>query len=314
MIKSILGLIRIKNLVIIILTQYFVRFFLIRPFFRLNGGDLAMTEFAFAMMVLATLLITAAGYIINDYFDIDIDKINKPGKNTIGEKISKKAAMSLYFGMNFLAVIIGFWLAYKIGLVHLGLGIILIIMMLWFYSVKYKRQLLYGNFVVAVMSAFAIYIVWMFEFFWLRTQPALFTDMIGEIKTANHFVLGLTFFAFFVSLIREIVKDMEDVEGDASADCKTLPLVVGIKRSKQITAGIMGLLIIVTVFGQIYLWDHHFDYLFWYFMIVIQPLFLYALIKILKAKEKEDFHFISNTLKIIMFAGIISVQLLQLTL
>jgi 4-hydroxybenzoate polyprenyltransferase len=163
------------------------------------------------------------------------------------------------------------------------------------------------------MSAFAIYVVWMFEFFWLRTNPAQFTEMIHVIKTVHHFVLGLTFFAFFVSFIREIVKDAEDIKGDGSVACKTLPLVVGIKNTCYIAAGIMIILIVATIFGQIYLWNSNFQYLFWYFMIVIQPLFLYTLAKLLKARKKEDFHFISNTLKIIKFAGIVSVQLIQLS-
>ncbi len=310
--KAILGLIRIKNLVIIILTQYFIRFFLIRPFYKLNGFELAMPEYAFVLMVLATLFITAAGYIVNDYFDVEIDKINKPGKNIIGDGISVPVARMLYFLLNLAAAAIGVWLAYKIKVFQLDLLWLLIILMLWSYSKKYKRQLLYGNFVVAVMSAFAIYIVWMFEFFWLRQGASQFVEMAGTLKTINVFVLGLTFFAFFVSLIREVVKDMEDVEGDKAGNCRTLPLVVGTRRSRQITAGLMFVLIVATVFGQRYLWMYNFDYLFWYFCIIIQPLFIYVFYKILNAEKKNDFHFISNALKIIMFAGIVSLQLLQL--
>ena len=311
MLKAILKLIRIPNLLIIIATMYLLRFFLISPILNYFGGNLIYPEFDFALLVLSCTSIAAAGYIINDYFDLEIDKINKPEKIIIGELISIEKARLIYFLLNLMGVLIGSYLSLKIGQYQFLLIFLLSAFLLFSYSQKYKRSPFIGNFVVAFLSALTLFLVWLFEFFALRLEPNIFIEIREAIPFINKFILGYLVFAFIVSLIREMLKDVEDKEGDEAVKCKTIPVIMGVKNSKML----IGVLILVAIglmgYVQFVLWVSNLDYLFWYFMIAVQPLFVYLLIHLVKAKEKEDFHFMSTMSKIIMLAGILSIQLIQ---
>jgi len=263
-------------------------------------------------LVLACVLIAAAGYIINDYFDLEIDRINKPDKVILGEKMSVEKARILYFVLNLFGVSIGTFLSFKIGQYQFSLLFLLTAFLLFSYSQKYKRSPFIGNFVVAILSALTLFLVWLFEFFALRLDSNMFLEIREAIPYVSKYILAYVTFAFLVSLIREIIKDIEDKEGDEAAKCKTLAIVMGIQNSKILIASLILLAIALMAFAQIILWKNSLDYLFWYFMIVNQPLFVYLFIHLIKAKEKEDFHFMSLISKIIMLAGILSIQLIQL--
>lgn len=312
MLKAILKLIRIPNLLIVIGTMYLLRFFLISPILNFHYGSLNYPEFDFALLVLACVLIAAAGYIVNDYFDLEIDKINKPEKVILDDKISIGKARMLYFVLNILGVSIGTYLSVKIGQYQFSLIFLLTAFLLFSYSQKYKRVPFIGNFVVAILSALTLFLVWLFEFFALRLDAGVFVEMREAIPYINTYILAYVAFAFLVSLIREIIKDIEDREGDEAAKCKTLPLIIGVQNTKFIIGSLILSAIALMAFVQIVLWKNNLDYLFWYFLIAVQPLFVYLLIHLIKAKEKEDFHFMSLISKVIMLAGILSIQLIQL--
>lgn len=312
MLKAILKLIRIPNLLIIIASMYLVRFFLISPILNFFGGGLIYPELDFALLVLSCVLIAAAGYIINDYFDLEIDKINKPEKIIIGEKIPVETARVIYFLLNLLGVLIGTYLSVKIDQYQFALIFLLTAFLLFSYSQKYKRSVFIGNFVVAALSAVTLFLVWLFEFFSLRLQADTFIEMRVAIPFINTYILGYVSFAFLVSLIREIIKDIEDREGDEAVKCKTLPIIISVRNSKILIGSLILLAIGLMGYAQFILWKFNLDYLLWYFIIAVQPLFVYLFINLLKAKEKEDFHFMSMISKIIMLAGILSIQLIQL--
>ncbi|MFZ4398490.1 MAG: geranylgeranylglycerol-phosphate geranylgeranyltransferase [Bacteroidales bacterium] len=299
-------LIRWQNLIIIALTQYFTRLFLIEPFYTKQHITLQMNNADFFIFVLSVVLIAGAGYIINDIFDIQMDRINKPGKMIIDNLIPEKKAYLIYYIMNGIAAICGLYLGLKVGSLSLGLIFIILIAVFYFYSLKYKRSFLIGNFVIAFLAAFLLILVWLFEFFAIRKNGFVFTEGIQVYWIITYFVLAYSLFAFIITLIREFVKDIEDMEGDSKWGCTTLPVVIGVKRTKQIAAGFAFLGISIIVFFQIYLQKLNLGYFAGILMIMVQLPFAYLGIKILTAKDKEDFHFVSNLSKIIMVIGVLT--------
>src|SRR5690606_19191379 len=161
------------------------------------------------LIVLSTLLIAAAGYIINDYFDVKIDLVNKPKRVIVGRYLKRRMAIGTHQLLNVLGVIAGLLVSYKVALVN-----IFSVSPLWLDSERYKRQLLIGNVAVSLLTALSLMIL---TVHYPQNRKLIFIYAV---------------FAFFISLIREIVKDIEDMKGDAFHGCRTLPIVVGIRRTK----------------------------------------------------------------------------------
>ena len=282
---------------------------MIKPFYGLEYVNPALGEIDFALLVLSTLLIASGGYVINDYFDKGPDKINKPGKNLIGKSISAEATQILYWLLSITGILIGFYLSYKVNYLMLGFIFIAIVMMLWLYSSKYQKTVLWGNLAISSLSAMVILIVWLFEFFALRANPVKFAGAMKQFSIISILIAGYTLFAFLVSLIREIVKDIEDIEGDKDAGYRTLPIFIGVKKSSLVVSGIILISIGLLAYGQFMLFQNEFKLVFWYLMIAVQTLLIYLLYNTFTAHTKEDFHFLSNAAKILMVAGILSMQL-----
>jgi len=306
-------LLRVPNLAIIILTQYLIRFCIIKPVLQLHGVNLTFSEMDFTLLVLSTILIAAAGYIINDYFDIQIDAYNKPDKLIVGKKVSIGTAKLIYAILNGIAFIIGFFLAIKVNAFQLGFIFVMIAIMLWYYSAKYKRQIFWGNLVVAILSALVLLIIWIFEFFSLRLSPIDFIDAYRSIKIINIIIWSYSLFAFMVTLIREMIKDIQDIEGDSKFGCRTLAVVSGIRATKYITTSLIIICILIMAYSQYRLFIENFTIIFWYLMIVVQPLFIYLLINVIISKNKDNYRFSGNLSKIIMLAGILSMQLVYIS-
>ncbi|MBN1340922.1 MAG: geranylgeranylglycerol-phosphate geranylgeranyltransferase [Bacteroidales bacterium] len=302
-------LIRPINLLIMMLTEILTRHCIISPFFRLNDAAPAMGYFDFALLVLSTLLIAAGGYIINDYYDSEKDKINKPESMIIGKEISHKSALKIYLGLTGSGILTGFYISYKVDYQLLGFVFLAIALMLWFYTTNYQKTALTGNVVIGLLSAMVIVIVWIFEFFALRSSPLIYAQVMNKLGAITPLITGYSFFAFLVSVIREILKDCEDAEGDKKAGFRTCPVVKGIKTAGQITALTGFLCILLLGYAQHWLFIKGFDLVFWYLLIVVQPFLFYLVYLSLKASSKEEFRFAANTAKITMVAGILSMQL-----
>jgi 4-hydroxybenzoate polyprenyltransferase len=251
------------------------------------------------------------GYLINDYFDMRIDSVNKPEDNPVGTAIRGQSVILAHIAVNGIAILIGFYLAYRLRSLNFGLIFPFISMLLWLYSARYKRRLVWGNLVVAILSALVIFMVWYFEFLHLRLTPSDFSQVVPELRGTNWYFIAYGFFAFMVSFFREIIKDMEDLEGDKEYGCRTLPIVIGIKRSNYIATVLIILTILFLAFGQWTFFNRGWMLVFWYFFIIVQIPMIFLLYKLYHAAKREDYHFLSNLCKLIMFAGILSMQLIS---
>jgi 4-hydroxybenzoate polyprenyltransferase len=269
-------LIRSRNILIVVLSQYMVRIFLIGP--KENWKEYLLDYKQF-MLVLATISIASAGYIINDYFDVKIDLINKPNEVIIGKYIKRRWAIVIHQILNFLGVVLGFFLSLKIFLINL-----IAISTLWFYSERFKKKAFIGNFLVAFLTAFSLII-------------------LSVYYKKNELLVNIyALFAFSISLIREIIKDMEDIRGDARYGCRTLPIIWGIRRTKILLYAFIILFVIILI-SMAYILNN--QYLILIFSLSIIP-FSWFVYKLYWADKKRDFTFLSRVCKLIMLIGILS--------
>ncbi|GAB3250583.1 geranylgeranylglycerol-phosphate geranylgeranyltransferase [Larkinella harenae] len=271
-----LRLVRVQNLLIIVGTQYFARVTLVGP--RENWTSLLLDSKLF-LLSLSTVCIAAAGYIINDYFDIKIDIVNKPERVIIGRYLKRQIAMGAHQALNVLGVVIGFYLSKWVFVVN-----VLSVTLLWFYSAQFKRQPFIGNFIVAFLTALALIVLAVYY----RQQVDL--------------LLIYALFSFVITLVREIIKDMEDVKGDARFGCRTLPIVWGLRRTKVVLYVIIATFI-VSLFVIAHLLQN--QQLFWMFVILLIPI-AWLVYRLVKADTKRDFSYLSSLCKLIMLIGVVS--------
>ncbi len=306
-------LLRLPNLLIIILTSYLLRYFIIEPYYYDMGIILQMNGIDFLILVMSIVLISAGGYIINDYYDIGIDSINKPKKMLLLRNISWKEAILLYVAFCGLGIILGFYAANKAGYLLFGLVHIFAAICLWIYSATLKRHLIIGNLFISLLSAIVIPVIWLFEYFTLKTNSGINFESFDLIFVINLFVLGYTLFAFFVSLIREIIKDVEDVEGDIKHGCSTFVIKYGVKKTKSLIMFVLILSVSILLYVQyiIFLNDYFFTFLYFF---SVQILFVIMLFKVYFAEEKKNYKFLSNLSKLIMIIGTLSMMVVYLDL
>ncbi len=308
-----LKLIRLPNLLIVAATQYLMRFAIIGAIlgFYNNGAEgefefvLQMSEFNFFILVLATVCLTAAGYVINDYFDTKTDRLNRPGTVIVGNTISRRSAMALHIVLNTIGVIGGFYASWKIGHPKFGFIFVLVAGILWYYSTTYKRQFLIGNLIVAILTALVPLMVILFE---IPVLNKAYYDILikydHNFNSITNWVIAFSFFAFFTTLIREIIKDVEDFEGDTAYGRKTLPIVLGVFYTKIIIIG----LITTTLAALIYIYIQYLQgsHLTLVYLVIVQLIpFIALIIKIIRAKNKKDYWFASLLMKFIMLFGIL---------
>jgi len=298
-----LRLIRYKNLLIIILTQYLMRWSIIKPILEAYEFKLQFSELNFFFLVMATVFITAAGYVINDYFDTKTDMVNRPETVIIGKLMNRRAAILLHIFLNTIGIGLGAYISFYIGIPLLTLVFIFITGLLWFYSTTYKRQFLIGNVIVALLTAIVPLMVILFEIPLLNEEYGL---LLKELKSDfTHLILwvgAFALFAFLLTLIREIIKDVEDYEGDSVYGRQTLPIVLGVLNTKIIIITF----ILTTLFSLVYIYFRFLNdiiTLVYFALFLILPL-LFLLYKTIIAENKKDYHRASNLAKIIMLAGI----------
>jgi 4-hydroxybenzoate polyprenyltransferase len=289
-------LIRWQNLVFIGLTQSLFYFSVYRSLFA-NGQHLSQILW----IMVASILIAAAGYIINDYFDLNIDQINKPAKNVINTIISRRWAIAWHMILSTAAIVCTL-LAVSLQKWYLLLANIVCVILLWLYSTSFKRQLLIGNIVIALLTAWTILIVF---YLFVPLKSAIGAD---DPTTVKFFRAAFLYagFAFVITLIREAVKDMEDIKGDASFGCKTLPIVAGLTVTKVYTLVWTIVLIGALVILQLYILQFNWWWAVLYSVLfVITPLIYFAQL-LFKANTQAAFKRLSTLTKWIMLAGILS--------
>ena len=273
LILALFRLTRFWNLAIIALAQYFTAYFLF------NQRQAVFRDIWLFLLSGSTILIAAAGYIINDYYDIKIDLINKPDRVVIGKTITRRYAILFHTVISFLGVAAGLLINWKVGALNFVCAFLL-----WLYSNNLKRLPLIGNVVVAFLTGLSIF---MLVFLYNQYLP---------------FVMVYSLFAFFMTLIREVVKDMEDMKGDTTFGCKTLPIVWGIRKTKSFVY------VIVVIFSILVLWlDYQELKISWIYFIPLLFLPMSVLVfRLIKADTKKEFYQLSQLCKIIMLLGIIS--------
>jgi len=309
--KDYLQLVRYKNLIIVALTQYAIRWGVIDPMLsaastNLPNADfhLQLGSFQFFLLVLSTVCLTAAGYVINDYFDTRTDFLNRPGKVLVGTKIPRRQAMVMHILLSFVGVVLGFYISFHIGIPLLGFIFLIISGMLYFYSTTYKRQFLIGNLLVAIMTGLVPLMVILFELPELNKEYGnVLVSYNTDLMYIFYWVVGFSVFAFLTNFIREIIKDMEDFEGDSIYGRNSVPVVLGVKNAKII----VNVLIIITLFLLLFVYIRFLadPITLIYFSLFLFLPFLFLSFKTMKAKNKPDYHLIGNGLKIIMLAGIV---------
>ncbi len=298
-------LFRWPNLLIVAFTQYLFRYCIIFPLLRENNISLFFSDFEFFLLVLSTIMVTAGGYAINDYFDLRIDRINKPHKIILGRDLSRRKAILAHTILNALAFIIGLYLAYRVRYLPLAGFFVIVPGLLWLYSIRYKRMFLIGNVLVSIIAAFVIVLVWLFEY----KGVSISHELNAETLIINRFLRVYVIFAFLTTFIREVLKDVEDIKGDLKTGCKTIPIVLGVRSSKRLIIVLAVILILFVGYFQIYLLSVEFDLIFAYLLFAVQiPLILF-INKTNNAKEKYDYTINSRFAKFIMFTGIFSMFL-----
>jgi len=301
--KQIFRLIRLPNLLLIIFIQYFVRFFIFSPALSKAGVYLSFSDFNFALLVLTTILIATGGYIINDYFDKDLDKVG--GKaNYVDTEITSKTILNIYIVINILALVIAFYISFIVNSYKLGFLFILIQATLWFYSQYFKKTFLIGNLIIAILAGLVPIILLPYEFFQqIITNGDFLTKTHQNLHEMVSWTIAFGIFSAIFTLIREIIKDIEDYEADNSFNYRTLPIVAGIKTAKAVI--IILILILIVAFGY-YIFTNltmniNFAMIF-AFIFIILPL-LYIAIRIFLAKEKKDYRHLSLFSKLIMITA-----------
>jgi 4-hydroxybenzoate polyprenyltransferase len=228
-------LIRWRNLLIVMLTQWFIWACVIHPMKDWSAVPVFLTPFHFILLTLSTIFIAAAGYIINDYFDVKIDVINRPQKVIIDKVISRKAAILWHSFFNVSGFVLALYLAREMGNYYVIIIQLVCTVLLWFYSTTFKRRFVIGNVVVAILTGLTVLILAVFEpalyphinfRYFLRADGRLLVNPFGVIAV-------YTYFAFMLTWMREIVKDMEDFKGDAEDGCVTMPIVIGLQKSTR---------------------------------------------------------------------------------
>ena len=315
-------LIRWKNLVIIALTQYLIRYALQKEIIKF----LILDNIQFLLLVISTLLVAAAGYIINDYFDIQVDQHNKR-KIIVGNTIKRREAIVLHFVFSGLGIGIGFYLGYKIGIWNLGFINLFSVIALWFYSTYFKRNYLSGNILISLLSALTLIIVGLYDllpaskltdietiiktlYYSLPNSKLSDINSIHEYTSAKRIVVFKAIciyasFAFVTSLIREIIKDLEDLEGDQKMGYQTYAIVSGKKKTKNIVQS-LSILTIIGIACILYLQFQSDILSFSYVLFFVKAPFLFFIWKLKKAESSKDFHSLSILIKIIMLTGILS--------
>lgn len=312
--KAFLSLIRWQNLLIIVLTMVLMRYAVIGPVIgkisvSLTGGTgeplpltLQFPWYDFVILVFATLLITAGGYVINDYFDIKTDLINR-GEVIVGTKIPRRLAILWHNILNIIGVAAGFYISWKAGFLWLGTLFLIVSGLLYFYSASYKRQFLVGNLVVSFLTAMVPMLVVIYEWpalYRYYSVNALTPPRLGIIF---YWVGGFAIFAFLTTLTREIIKDIEDFEGDMAYGRNTVPVIIGTK-----TARIVSISLVIITIALLYLVWHLFLYdkitLSYISVTVALPL-LYVVYQLIIGKTRKQLHNASMMMKVVMIAGVL---------
>jgi 4-hydroxybenzoate polyprenyltransferase len=305
-----LRLIRWPNLVFFALTQVLFVYCIIHPILLSGGATPNITGLYCFLLVLSYFFIYAEGYVINDYFDLNIDRINKPDKVIVEKVISRRWVIFWHVFLSLAGIAIGFYIDWVTNVSLLGLLNTIVVGLLFFYSISLKKKLLIGNILVSILTAWAILVVTFCE-----TSNLLEADSIAHYtQKITRISFLYTAFAFVISLVREVVKDMEDIDGDRRYGCNTMPIAWGMQSTKVFVSVWLVVLICMLLVVQFYVlilkwwWSAAYS-----LILIILPL-LYIFRLLLRASTSNEYHRVSTLIKMVMLAGILSMLFFRIYL
>ncbi len=289
------------NLALLAITQLLIKF----VFLETLGQSLAMETSIFLLFVLACVCVAAGGNVINDVYDVPIDAINKPEKVIVGRFISEKKAVFFYMALTIIGVGLGFVVANHVGRPGLAAIFIVVAALLYFYASFGKSIFLLNNIWIAALVAFGVLIVLIFDVY-----PVIIRTERAPYVAASRLIFHYAVFAFILNWIREIVKDVEDINGDQNGGITTLPITIGRSRSLS-TIFIMGVVTSLLVLYYTYVNFYQNAFLSGYFLIAVVAPLIYFCIRAWQAETPKDYRLLSLLLKGIMFTGVLSLFLLK---
>ncbi|MDD5150818.1 MAG: geranylgeranylglycerol-phosphate geranylgeranyltransferase [Flavobacterium sp.] len=303
---KILKLIRYQNLLMLAFMQLIFRY----GFLKLQNIPLALLDWQYGLLVLSTVCIAAGGYIINNILDVETDLENKPEKVIIGKTISETKAYNFYIFFTIIGVTIGFYLSNVINKPGFASLFIIIAATLYFYATSLKQSLLFGNIIVAFLLSLSVLIIGIFDLY-----PVTFEENKPIMGLLFGILLDYAIFAFIINFIREIVKDLEDFEGDLNQGMNTLPIAFGVNRTVKLVFGLSFIPIICIIYyiNQYVFASGLFISTIYGLAFILAPL-IYFTIKIWNSKTKKEFHILSMLLKWILFFGMLSIVVISLNM
>jgi 4-hydroxybenzoate polyprenyltransferase len=299
---TVFALLRWPNLMIVGLTLYFLKYAGLFPLYSAAQQPFDVNSWQFLLLAFDMMLVTGAGYVINDIYDYPIDILNKPEKVFVGKRISLKGAYTLYAGLFIAGLCVSTWLAYSLNYWHLLPTFPIAWGLLWLYSYWLKKTPFWGNLLVGLFCGAVTLMVWLTEW---HSYMQLKQHFPQEAQALQTILLFYALFALLSTLFREVVKDIEDMEGDARYHCRTLPIVYGEKPAKAV-AILMGLLLVLAVATWLLAFEEYVNKWAWvYGACCIAMPSLYACFLTFKARSTADYHRSSKIIKYIMLAGLL---------
>jgi 4-hydroxybenzoate polyprenyltransferase len=299
MLIPLLKLVRYQNLLLILATQILIKYAL----FETYGIAVSLAAFEFFLLCLATICIAAAGNIINDIYDVETDRLNKPQRQIIPSRISEKSGFNLYIILSILGVGIGFYLSNIIGRPGFSALFIIISALLYLYATYFKQVIFLGNIIISGLVAMVVIIVGLFDLL-----PAITPQNQQTQAVIFSILLDYAVFAFMINFLREMIKDQEDVNGDYNSGRNSLPIAVGRSRANKIIFAI-GLIPLAAVLWYMYEYLFNNTYAVIYVLVLIVGPLLIFQVNLLNAKKKMHYTRLSLLLKIVMALGLLSLGL-----
>jgi 4-hydroxybenzoate polyprenyltransferase len=278
---SLFSVVRGYNIPIIIIAQYLSAIFILAPEKRALS---ILLDFDLFIIVLASSLAIASGYIINNFYDSKKDLINRPNKSMLDRLISQKTKLSVYFSLNFIVVFLAIFVSWR------AFGYFSVyIFMIWYYSHRIKKYPIIGNLTSAFLSVLPFFAIFLYY------------------KNLYEVILGHAAFLFLLLLIREMIKDLENIKGDLANDYKTIPIIYGEAVSKKIITA-LSIATIIPVYVLIEIFDVGYMDMYFYFCLIV---LIFFLLHLWKSNTKEQFVLLHNVLKFLIVAGVFSIILIN---
>ena len=278
---SLFSVVRGYNIPVIVLAQYLSAIFILAPEKR---ALTVLLDFNLFIIVLASSLTIASGYIINSFYDSKKDLINRPNKSMLDRLVSQKTKLNVYFTLNFIVAFLAFFVSWR-AVLYFSVYIFLI----WFYSHKIKKYPLIGNLMAAFMAVLPFFAILLYY------------------KNLYEVIFAHATFLYLLLLIREMIKDLENLKGDLANDYQTIPILYGEAISKKIITSLT-LLTVVPVYILIDIYEVGYMDIYFYGCLILLLFFLRAL---WKSNTKEQFIQLHNILKFLIVAGVFCIVLIN---